>query len=168
MKPPICLLAAIALVSAAVVTFRWAAGADIAPSGDSADRAALASRRPSAAGRQSPKPGSRKAVKAFMRQKLGAMRQVMRGIVTEDYDLIETNARRMQKMGTQVEWNIVQGPIYGDYSESFRRSAELLATAAKEKNADAAMLVYMQVTLNCIDCHRYTRGPKVKWKFRME
>jgi hypothetical protein len=109
-----------------------------------------------------PKPGSEEATRQFMRQKLDAMRQVLRGIVTEDYGLIQTNARKMQKMGTQTEWNIVQGPIYGDYQSAFRRSAELLSKAAKEKNADGAAMITMQATLNCIECHRYVREPNVK------
>jgi hypothetical protein len=109
-----------------------------------------------------------KAIRTFMRQKLGAMHQILQGIVTEDYGLIQTNAARMRKMGTAAQWNIVQGPIYGDYRSSFRRSAELLTKAAKEKNADAAMLVYMQATLNCIECHRYVRKPNVKRKNRIQ
>ena len=115
-----------------------------------------------------PKPGSEKAVRAFMRGKLTAMRQVMKGIVTEDYDLIRKNANKMKNMGTQVEWNVVQGPIYGNYSASFRQSADLLAKSAREKSTDGATLVYMQMTMNCIECHRYTRDPKVKKHYRID
>lgn len=115
-----------------------------------------------------PKPGSEEAVRLFMRKKLGAMRLVMQGLVTEDYVLIRRNAEAMKSMGTQAEWNVVQGPIYGNHSKSFQRSAELLAEAAKEKNADAAMLVYMQMTLNCIECHRYVREPKTRNNYRID
>jgi hypothetical protein len=115
-----------------------------------------------------PKPGTEKAVRAFMRQKLKAMRSVLQGIVTEDFLLIRQNAEAMKKMGTQAEWNVVQGPIYGNHSRSFQRSTELLSEAAKEKNADSAMLVYMQMTLNCIDCHRYTREPNVKKNYQVQ
>ncbi len=60
-----------------------------------------------------PNPGSKQAIRAFMRQKLDSMKFVLRGIVTDDYDLIRKNAVAMQTMGIGVEWNIVQGPIYG-------------------------------------------------------
>lgn len=113
---------------------------------------------------QKPEPGSDKAIRAFMRQKLKAMRLVLRGIVTEDYPLIQKNAAAMKKLGTGTEWNIVQGPIYGDHRAAFQRSAGLLENAAKARNTDGAMLVYMQMTLNCIECHRYTRGPDVRRK----
>lgn len=115
-----------------------------------------------------PKPGSEKAVRAFMRAKLGAMRQVLRGIVTEDYDLIRKNAEKMKSMGTQVEWNVVQGAIYGNYSASFRQSADMLIKAARDKSSDGAALVYMRMTLNCIECHKYTRGPNVKKTYRVD
>lgn len=96
------------------------------------------------------------------------MREVLRGIVTEDYALIRKNAQAMKKMGTATEWNIVQGDIYGDYSSSFLRSAELLDKAAKNKNDDGALLVYMQMTMNCIECHRYVREPSVRRKIRYQ
>lgn len=97
-----------------------------------------------------------------MQQKLTSMRQVLKGIVTEDFALIQANAKKMRTLGTDTDWNVIQGPIYGNYLASYRRSADLLTTAAKSKNADGAMLVYMQMTLNCIECHKYTRDPKVK------
>ena len=115
-----------------------------------------------------PKPRDDKAIRKFMRQKLGVMKQVMRGIVTEDYAAIRRNAQAMKKMGSGVEWNIVQGPIYGNHRASFQRSAELLVQAADDKNADGAMLVYMQMTLNCIECHRYTRDPAVRRKYKLQ
>lgn len=113
------------------------------------------------------RPKDDKAIRRFMRRKLGAMNQVMRGIVTEDYALIRRNAKAMKKMGTGVEWNIVQGPIYGNHRAAFQRSADLLVKAADEKNVDGATLVYMQMTLNCIECHRYTRDPAVRRKFKL-
>lgn len=115
-----------------------------------------------------PKKDGDQAIRKFMRKKLGAMKQVMRGIVTEDYAAIRRNAKAMKKMGTGTEWNIVQGPIYGNHRASFQRSADLLVQAADDKNADGAMLVYMQMTLNCIECHRYTRDPAVRRKYKLQ
>lgn len=162
MKTPTLWLGLLLLVGSTFVTFRSASGRAFE------EQTQVASGAKPKLKQKAPKPGSEKAIKAFMRQKLTAMKLVLRGIVTEDYDLIQKNAARMQKMGTQAEWNIVQGPIYGDYQASFRRSAELLSKAAKNKNADAAMLVYMQSTLNCIECHRYVRGPTVRRKNRVQ
>jgi len=159
MKHPLASIAAAAVVSLAAA-FAWNS------SGESSTQPANPNTRGKSQPAKKKAPAADqagdKAIRAFMRQKLAAMRQVLRGIVTEDYALIQTNAARMRKMGTAAQWNIVQGPIYGDYSASFRRSAELLSQAAKNKNADAAMLVYMQATLNCIECHRYVREPNVK------
>ena len=153
----------IVCVSAAVVAVAFGTAVVLRPvDGDATQPAGKLSRKPSKTEKKREDPVGDKALKAFMRQKLAAMQQVLQGIVTEDYDRIQKNAARMQKMGTAAQWNVVQGPIYGDYRASFRRSAELLSKAAKNKSADAAMLVYMQATLNCIECHRYVRGPKQK------
>lgn len=103
-------------------------------------------------------PGQKKlAVKAFMRGKLDATKQVLEGLVTENYDLIQRGSDKMRVMSMRAEWNVVQGPIYGQYSASFRRSAELIAKAAKEKNVDGASLVFLQLTMNCVNCHKFTR-----------
>jgi hypothetical protein len=154
----------LACLSAAVVAIAFGTAITLRPvDGDSTQPAKSVSRGPSKKAKKAKEdPVGDKALKAFMRQKLGAMQQVLRGIVTEDYERIQKNAARMRTMGTAAQWNVVQGPIYGDYRASFRRSAELLSKAAKSKNADAAMLVYMQATLNCIECHRYVREPKQK------
>jgi hypothetical protein len=42
-------------------------------------------------------------------------------------------------------------------SGDFRRSCESLRTAAKAENLDAAALAWMEVTMKCIQCHRYVR-----------
>ena len=42
-------------------------------------------------------------------------------------------------------------------SREFRRACESLRSAAKDKNLDGAALAWMEVTLKCIQCHKYVR-----------
>jgi hypothetical protein len=102
-----------------------------------------------------------KAVKAFMRGKLDASQQILEGLVTEDFDLIGKGADRLRVMSMRAEWNVLRGPVYEDQSASFRRSAELLGKMAKEKNIDGASLTYLHMTMQCINCHKFTRNADV-------
>ena len=97
-------------------------------------------------------------ISRFMRAKLDSSQQVLEGLVTEDYKLIEQGAQQMQLMSKAAEWQIIPGPVYAQYSTEFQRSAEQLAKHAKDKNIDAAGLSYMQLTMNCVSCHRYIRS----------
>lgn len=97
------------------------------------------------------------AVKSFMYGKLDATKQLMEGLVTEDYELILRGTDKLRVMSMRTEWNVVKGPVYEQHSHSFRRSAERIAKAAKNRNVDGATLEYLSLTMKCINCHKYTR-----------
>lgn len=98
------------------------------------------------------------AVKSFMYGKLDATKQLMEGLVTEDYELILKATDKLRVMSMRTEWNVVKRPRYEQHSRSFRRSAELIAEAAKKKNVDGASLGFIQLTMHCINCHKYVRA----------
>jgi hypothetical protein len=93
----------------------------------------------------------------FMHRKLEHSQKVLEGIVVEDFDLIEKNARNLNLLSQAAEWQILPSAEYRGHSEEFRRTTETLAKAAREKNLDGAALAYVQLTLNCVNCHKYVR-----------
>lgn len=101
------------------------------------------------------------AVKVFMRAKLDASQKVLEGLVTEDFDLILEGTNRMSLMGRRAEWNAIKTREYVQHSTDFQRAAERLGEAAKEKSLDGTSLAYLQLTLSCVNCHRYVRGAKI-------
>lgn len=54
-------------------------------------------------------------------------------------------------------WRINDTDKYLLFSNDFRRSAENLQKAAKDKKIDAAALAHVDMTLTCVRCHRYLR-----------
>ena len=100
-------------------------------------------------------------VSAFMRAKLAHSQNVLDGLVTEDFDKIKAGGQKMVIMSKATEWVVVEGPIYAQYSSEFRRAAQHLIKAAEEKNVDAAALAYVNLTLNCVNCHSFVRSSKV-------
>ena len=99
-----------------------------------------------------------RVAKEFMRSKLELSQQLLEGIVTEDYDLIIAKGTKLSAMTKEVDWRLFENPNYDRQSEEFRRQADALVKAAKDKNLDAATLAYVRVTISCVDCHKMVRG----------
>jgi hypothetical protein len=103
--------------------------------------------------------GEEKATtKELMRLKLGYSQNVLVGITTENFEMISRNAERLVKLSKTTNWYSRQTPEYDLIVTEFRRHAEALQRAGKEKNVDAASIAYVQMTLSCVSCHKYIRA----------
>ena len=96
-------------------------------------------------------------VAVFMKAKLAHSQQVLKGLATEDFDLIAKNAQAMSLLCVDEMWMVLQTPEYRERSAEFRRSVDAVTEAAKKKNLEAAALGYVDVTLKCVNCHKYVR-----------
>lgn len=104
------------------------------------------------------KPGAKKlAMKAFMRKKLAASQDVMEGLALEDFDLITKGAKQLQATSAAAEFMVVNDPIYKEHADDFRRIVAKLDRAAREKRVEGATLAFMDLTMTCVECHKYTR-----------
>ncbi len=103
-------------------------------------------------------PGARD--KSVMRFKLYYAQSALEAITMENFSLLSTNAQKLGELTGQVSWRIRDTPEYGRLTADFRRQTEALAKAAKERNADAATVAYFQMTVSCVTCHKYLRGPE--------
>jgi len=99
-------------------------------------------------------------VRQFMRLKLDHSQKVLEGVVMKDFDLIAKNAQAMALLTEDENWMLLETPEYRAYSTEFQQIANRLTKAAKEKNLDGAALDYVQLTLNCVDCHKHVREAK--------
>lgn len=97
-------------------------------------------------------------VSAFMRLKLRHSQQVLEGVALEDFDLIAKNAQQLSLLAQDENWRVYQTLEYRQHSAEFGRIADQLTKAARDKNVDGATLAYMQLTMSCVNCHKYTRS----------
>ena len=119
----------------------------------------LMSRPPLAA--QEPSVGDKpNDVSIFMRAKLGHAQLVMEGLALADYDLIARGSHDLALASQASSWQVLQTEEYARQSSEFRRSCDSLRNAAKAKNLDGAALAWMEVTMKCIQCHKYVRDQK--------
>jgi hypothetical protein len=105
-------------------------------------------------------PGKRAA---FMRQKLDFAKDLLEGLTLEDFDLIADRAKKLRKLSEAAEWEVYTIPHtdYTRYSAEFQHLASDLLKHATAKNLDAATISYTQLTLNCVNCHKFARlNPK--------
>ena len=98
-------------------------------------------------------------VAVFMRAKLAHADHVLEGLAIEDYEMIERAAQELSLASLDSNWQVLQTEDYVRQSAEFRRSCDALKKAAQEKNLDGAALAWMDVTLKCVQCHKYVRDP---------
>jgi len=96
----------------------------------------------------------------FMRLKLQPVKDILEAIALEDFDRISASAERVHLLSLDESWMVMQTDEYRRQSDEFRRSVAVMSKAAKDKNIDGATLGYMQMTLNCVRCHRQLRAPQ--------
>jgi hypothetical protein len=108
------------------------------------------------------KPGVRKTLlRAFMRKKLAASQSVLEGLAVEDFDLIAEGAKQLKATAGAAEFMVSKDPLYVEHAEDFRRVVNKMAVAAKEKRLDGATLGYMDMTMNCVECHKHVRNAPI-------
>jgi len=102
--------------------------------------------------------GKKAAMQAFMRKKLEASQSVIEGLALEDFDLIAKGAKQLKTTSAAAEFLVIHDPLYSEYADDFRRIADKMEKAAKEKRIDGATLAYMDMTMSCVECHKYVRN----------
>ena len=100
-------------------------------------------------------------LRTFMRKKLEASNQILEGLTTDDFEMVEEGARELNKMSNAERWRVSNDPIYRQFSGDFREITQQLIKAAEEGNADRAAMKWMDATISCLDCHRFVRGMHV-------
>ena len=98
-----------------------------------------------------------KELRDLMQRKLKASQRVLEGIALNNFEQIAKNGEELILISKDAEWKVLKTPMYELHSNEFRRNAEGLIRAAKDRNLDAAALAYVDMTLNCVRCHRYVR-----------
>lgn len=112
---------------------------------------------PAVVGAQEPAAPKADDVGPFMRAKLAHAQDILAGLALEDFDAIARGAQELSLASQAASWQVLQTPEYARQSAEFRRSCESLKRVAKEGNLDGAALAWMEVTMKCIQCHKYVR-----------
>jgi hypothetical protein len=93
----------------------------------------------------------------FMRLKLDHAQQLLAAIALEDFDSISRHSQKISLLTEDENWRVFQTVDYRRHSDDFRRSSNAVTEAARKKNVDGALLAYMQMTMQCVQCHKHVR-----------
>lgn len=105
--------------------------------------------------------GEKKARNVLMQAKLKSAQKVLEGIAVGDFALIERNAEELVIISKKAEWQVLKTPDYVRFSEEFRRHADVMSENAKKHNLDGAALAYVQITMDCVNCHKHVREVRI-------
>lgn len=94
----------------------------------------------------------------FMRLKLTHAQRLLEGLAVEDFDAIVKHAQELSLLSQEATWKVLQTEEYLQHSLEFRRTAYAIKKAGEDKNLDGAALAYVDMTMKCINCHKYVRG----------
>lgn len=96
----------------------------------------------------------RSQIDAFMRKKLDLAKDLLEGLTTDDMDKVSQSAQGLSALSLESAWNVYTTEGYLDMSEDFRRSLSIVRNGAKADNVDRATLGYINMTVQCVECHR--------------
>jgi hypothetical protein len=96
----------------------------------------------------------------WMKQKLRASQEVLKGLADGEFESIGANAQSMNFMTHLEKWVRAESPEYKTQLRLFEFADRELIRAASEQNLEAATLAYTQLTISCVNCHKLVRAAK--------
>ena len=97
----------------------------------------------------------------FMQAKLTHAEKTLEGLTQGDHEMIAKHSQAISLLCEDELWAVVQTPEYRERSKEFQRNVNAITSAARQKNLEAATLAYVNVTINCVSCHKYVRERRV-------
>jgi hypothetical protein len=101
--------------------------------------------------------GARHPLRPVMQLKLDYSKDLLEGLALEDYAKIAKSSQNLGLLSLESGWKMLQTEEYIRHSMDFRRTANVISEAAREKNLERAALGYVALTVRCIECHGYLR-----------
>ena len=91
----------------------------------------------------------------LMAQKLVQTQEILKAVVTSDWVALETHSRELERLTRDPRWMVLRYHEYARHSDAFVRAIQQLHRAAAQRDLEATPRAYIEVTLRCVDCHRY-------------
>jgi hypothetical protein len=101
------------------------------------------------------------ATMRVMRQKLVDAQGVMAAVVTSNWAELDRRSKALAKATEDPAWVVLRSPEYAKQSEAFLRAVNDLLDTAARRDADAAPLAYVALTMRCVQCHRYVARARI-------
>ncbi|MCZ2344513.1 MAG: hypothetical protein LC104_22370 [Bacteroidales bacterium] len=99
--------------------------------------------------------------KELMALKAKHAQDMLAALAIEDYDRIAAAAEEIGRIAQAAEFlTAYKTAEYEIQMKLFVRTVGSISKHARNKNLDATMLSYIDMSMSCIKCHKYTRDRK--------
>lgn len=92
-----------------------------------------------------------------MQEKLALAQALLAKLAKNDLEGVAGDTATLSALTRDARWRIHETPEYMSRSVEFERAVNALASAATGKSGDGAALAWVQVNMNCLECHRWAR-----------
>ena len=106
-------------------------------------------------------PGQGPQLNRVMREKLGHTQKILEAVVTSDWIGLETESREVERLTNDPGWMVLRSPEYRRHSAAFLAAVQTLHRAAAQRDLEATPKAYVDLTLQCVDCHRYLARERI-------
>jgi len=100
-------------------------------------------------------------VTSVMREKLEHTQKILEAVVTDDWVGLEQHSRELERLIQDPRWTALRYPEYARHSGAFARSVQDLHRAAVQRDLEKTPKAYIEVTLTCVECHRYLARERI-------
>jgi hypothetical protein len=97
----------------------------------------------------------------LMREKLAHAQKVLEAIMTSNYLMLDKESAALERVTEDPAWMVLKTPEYRRYSASFGRATQALASAARDRDFDAAEAANQSLMTSCYQCHRYVKNARL-------
>jgi hypothetical protein len=101
---------------------------------------------------------------AVMHEKLVHAQKILEAVVTSDWTSLETHSRELERLTSDPRWIVLKYPEYARHSGSFVASVRALHSAAAQRELEKTPKAYVDMTLQCVECHRYLARMRIAEK----
>jgi hypothetical protein len=106
-------------------------------------------------------PNQGPELNTVMREKLGHAQKILEAVVTSDWTSLETHSRELEQLTRDPRWMVLKYPEYSKHSAAFVQAVQALHTAAAQHDLEDTPKTYVNMTLKCVECHRYLARDRI-------
>ena len=70
-------------------------------------------------------------------------------------------AESLGELSQSEQWRVSNDAVFRQYSSEFERTVKQAMKAGKTRSLDSAALAYVQLTMSCVECHKFVRNELV-------
>jgi hypothetical protein len=89
--------------------------------------------------------------------KLDYAHKVLESIIKQDFKELEDLSFKLVVLTGTEDWKVIRTEEYNRYTADFVRAVKALREAREHKDINESAKAYIDMTLSCVQCHKYVR-----------